>query len=94
MNETIVEREIKSKNFWHGSTAIILAFVAIKLALHFVFNSNYGYFRDELYFIACSEHLAAGFPDHAPLIAFTTKLSRVLFGDSLFAIRLFSAAKD
>lgn len=91
MNESVVGREIQTEKFWQSSFAVVLAFVAAKLALHFVFNSSYGYFRDELYFLACSEHLAAGYPDHAPLIAFTTKLSRVLFGDSLFAIRLFSA---
>ena len=91
MNKSVARQEISTANFWRSSLAIVLAFVAVKLTLHFVFNSNYGYFRDELYFIACSEHLAAGYPDHAPLIAWTTKLSRVLFGDSLFAIRLFSA---
>ncbi|MCA1623800.1 MAG: glycosyltransferase family 39 protein, partial [Acidobacteria bacterium] len=89
MSETIIEKE--SENFWQNPLAIAFVFALVKLALHFAFNSNYGYFRDELYFIACSEHLAFGYPDHAPLIAFTTKLSRILFGDSLFAIRLFSA---
>lgn len=91
MNETIVEDEKSSESFWRSSSVIILAFVAVKLALHFAFNSNYGYFRDELYFLACSEHLAAGFPDHAPLVAFATRFGRMIFGDSLFAIRLFSA---
>lgn len=91
MNETIARREIATENFRQDSLVIILIFVAVKLVLHFVFNSNYGYFRDELYYLACSEHLAAGYPDHAPLIAFLTKLSRVLFGDSLFAIRIFPA---
>lgn len=66
-------------------------FALIKLILHFSFNGSYGYFRDELYYIACGEHLALGYPDHAPLIAFVTKLTRVLFGDSLFALRIFPA---
>ncbi len=91
MNEKVVANETAFESFWRSSLAIILAFVVLKFALHFVFNSNYGYFRDELYFIACSEHLSFGYPDHAPLIAFTTKLSRLIFGDSLLAIRLFSA---
>lgn len=63
----------------------------LTLALHFAFNSDYGYFRDELYFIACGEDLAFGYADHAPFVAFAAKLSRVIFGDSLFAIRLFPA---
>lgn len=91
MNETTAARENQLENFWQSSIAVALVFTAFKLILHFAFNSNYGYFRDELYFIACGEHLAFGYPDHAPLIAFTTKLERILFGDSLFAIRLFSA---
>jgi hypothetical protein len=66
-------------------------FAAALVLLHFAFNSNYGYFRDELYFIACSEHLAWGYPDHAPMIAFMTKASRMMLGDSLFAIRFFPA---
>lgn len=66
-------------------------FALAKLALHFSFNGNYGYFRDELYYVACGEHLAFGYPDHAPLIAFVTKTARVLFGDSLFSLRLFPA---
>ncbi len=78
-------------NLWLSPLAIGAYFAAIKLFLHFVFNSNYGYFRDELYFIACGEHLAFGYPDHAPLVALMAKTSRVLLGDSLFAIRFFPA---
>lgn len=66
-------------------------FALVKLILHFSSNGSYGYFRDELYYIACGEHLAFGYPDHAPLIAFATKLTRTLFGDSLFALRFFPA---
>ena len=54
-------------------------------------NGRYGYFRDELYYIAASDHLAAGYVDFAPLIAWITHFSRVLFGDSLHAIRLVPA---
>lgn len=78
-------------NKWLTPLAIGAYFAVFKLLLHFVFNSNYGYFRDELYFIACGEHLAWGYPDHAPMVALMAKTSRVLFGDSLFALRLFPA---
>lgn len=82
----------ESKNtFWSTPIAIGLYFAAFKLVLHFIFNSNYGYFRDELYFLACGEHLAFGYPDHSPMIAFEAKLARLLLGDSLFAIRFFPA---
>jgi 4-amino-4-deoxy-L-arabinose transferase-like glycosyltransferase len=62
--------------------------VAVGIFLLHIFTANaYGYFRDELYFLACSDHLAAGYVDFAPLAAWILKLNRVLFGDSLYALR-------
>ncbi|HKM90869.1 MAG TPA: glycosyltransferase family 39 protein, partial [Candidatus Acidoferrales bacterium] len=49
------------------------------------------YFRDELYFAACGQHLAWGYVDQAPLIALVARVSRMLLGDSLFALRFFPA---
>src|ERR1700749_3063269 len=60
---------------------------AILFVVHLLTASKYGYFRDELYFIACSDHLAAGYVDFAPLAAWILKLNRVLLGDSLLALR-------
>ena len=91
MNEACAVPENRQENFWQSRFFVASTLTFQTLALHFAFNSDYGYFRDELYFIACGEHLAFGYADHAPLVAFAAKLSRVLFGDSLFAIRLFPA---
>jgi len=55
--------------------------------LQFSICGRYGYFRDELYYLACSDHLAFGYVDLAPLIAWLARGSRILFGDSLHAIR-------
>ncbi|MCP5052667.1 MAG: glycosyltransferase family 39 protein, partial [bacterium] len=52
---------------------------------------NYGYFRDEFYYIACSDHLALGYVDQPPFSIILLAVSRFLFGDSLFAIRLIPA---
>jgi len=49
---------------------------------------RYSYFRDELYYLACSNHLAFGYVDFAPLIAWLARASAILFGTSLHAIRL------
>ena len=70
---------------------LIFALVAAKLAVHFIFNRGYGYFRDELYYLACGQHLAFGYVDQPPLTPLIGRLSRVLFGDSLSSIRLFPA---
>ena len=57
--------------------------------IHVVTNLTgaYGFFRDELYYIACSDHLAWGYVDQPPFSLFLLKLSRTIFGDSLTAIR-------
>ncbi len=62
----------------------VAAFIFI---VHLLTASRYGYFRDELYFLACSDHLAAGYVDFAPLAAWILKANRMLFGDSLLALR-------
>ncbi len=58
--------------------------------LHMITNlmGAYGFFRDEFYYIACSDHLAWGYVDQPPFSLFLLKLSRLIFGDSLAAIRL------
>ena len=72
---------------------IIIAFSVLDLLIHFYSNlfANYGFFRDEFYYIACSKRLAAGYVDQPPLSIYILALSRLLFGDSLFAIRLLPA---
>jgi len=74
-----------------GAGAIVAALAAIKLLLHLYAGRHYGFFVDELYYLACAEHLAWGYVDHPPLIAVIGKITRVLLGDSLPAIHLFPA---
>ncbi len=74
-----------------SDTALLLYPPAGKLLLHLFAINHYGFFRDELYFIACSRHLAWGYVDMAPMAAWLAALSRWLMGDSLFALRLLPA---
>ncbi|HEY6129731.1 MAG TPA: glycosyltransferase family 39 protein [Candidatus Acidoferrum sp.] len=84
----IVPSEAGNFSSLHASLATsVYAIAALAVFVHFLFNSQYGYFRDELYYAACGEHLAWGYVDHAPLVAFASWSSRTLFGDSLFALR-------
>ena len=64
---------------------------AIKLAVHLYAGRHYGYFVDELYYLACGRHLAWGYVDQPPLIALVAWLESALLGDSLSAIRLLPA---
>ncbi len=48
---------------------IAAAFALVAAMLHALTAWRYGYFRDELYFIACARHLAWGYVDQPPLVA-------------------------
>jgi 4-amino-4-deoxy-L-arabinose transferase-like glycosyltransferase len=52
-----------------------VALAALAALLHATTSARYGFFRDELYFIACSKHLAWGYVDQPPLVAFAAWLS-------------------
>src|SRR5919198_5131773 len=80
-----------SRQLLLSDRAVLAYLAAAKLALHFLTNGRYGYWCDELYFIACGEHLDWGYVDQPPLIAAVANLSRWLMGDSLFALRFFPA---
>jgi len=69
----------------------IAAFALAKWVFHLTTVAGYGYFRDELYYLACSEHLGWGYVDHPPLSVFVLWVVRSLLGDSLLAIRLLPA---
>src|SRR5436190_6883100 len=70
---------------------ILLLFPLAKLLLHLFTTQGYGIFRDELYYLACSEHMDWGYVDHPALSIGVLWVVRHLFGDSLFALRLVPA---
>jgi hypothetical protein len=73
--------------------ALPWAFALVKLFVHLGTNlaGGYGFHRDELYYIACSDHMAWGYVDQPPLSIAVLWASRLMFGDSLFAVRLLPA---
>jgi 4-amino-4-deoxy-L-arabinose transferase-like glycosyltransferase len=70
---------------------IIVGLAVLKLVIHLLTSSNYGYFRDEFYYIAASKHLAFGYVDFPPFIALLTAFVRFTLGDSLLALHFFPA---
>jgi hypothetical protein len=76
---------------WTNGPAIVLYIAVAKLLLHLLTANRYGYFGDELYHLACGEHLDWGYVDQPPLIAVIAWLLRHTIGTSLFAIHLLPA---
>lgn len=63
----------------------------LQLLILVVFHERYDYFRDELYYIACSNHLAWGYVDQPPLSIGILWVTRSILGDSLNALRFLPA---
>ena len=63
----------------------------IYFAVHLLTATRYGYFRDALYYLACSEHLDWGYVDQPPLIALLGWIARHTLGTSLRALLVWPA---
>jgi len=71
-------------------TNFILLFVVIKIGLNLVAISHFGFHRDELLHLALGDHLAWGYKEVPPFIALLAKITTTLFGNSVFAARIFT----
>jgi Dolichyl-phosphate-mannose-protein mannosyltransferase len=81
----------ESRTRYSAAPILIILFSAVCLLVHLLANGRYGYFRDELYYIACGQHLAFGYVDQPPLSILLLRFSQVLLGSSLCAVRLLPA---
>src|ERR1041385_1906941 len=82
-----VAAEAPQSRFTSGP-AIVLYIAAAKLLLHLSMVARYGIFRDEMYYLACSRHMAWGYVDHPPFTVRVAWISRVVLGDSRLGVRL------
>ena len=95
MMATALHAETKPAEGLRAAIRLALLFAGVKLALHVCVNLweshlGWGYFRDELYYILCGQHLDWGYVDHGPMVALQARLGILLFGRSLTGIRMFS----
>lgn len=74
-------------SWWARPMSVPWLFAAVAVAAQVALAGRYGYFRDELYYLALSHHLDWGFVDLAPLSPLILRLVRAVLGDSLHAIR-------
>ena len=75
------------------SSIVLLIFVLAKFLLQLtaLLQPEYGIFRDELYYLACTKHLAWGFVDHPPFSIAVLWAWVSIAGDSLVSLRIFAA---
>ena len=87
-----VERPEGAAGRWmRNGGMLLLGFSLLELFIHLLVGEGYGYFRDEFYYLACSDHLAWGYVDQPPLSILLLRVSRMLLGDSVTAIRVLPA---
>lgn len=84
-------RALLSREALRSETAVLAYLAFVSLAAHLLVANNYGYFRDELYYMADGRHLAFGYVDQPPLIGWLAALVHITLGDSLLAIHILPA---
>ncbi len=87
MSEPDRPRQIRSNN----SIPILIGLASATVLIHLLCRNGYGYFRDELYAIACSKHLAWGYVDQPPFSEFVLAIVERVLGPSMSALRLLPA---
>ena len=81
----------RDARWWTSSMALPVLVAVIDFIAHLAVSNNYGYFRDELYYIAAGQHLAFGYVDFPPMIALLAAAMHVISGDNLIALHVVSA---
>jgi len=79
-----------TQKWYQRDWIFITGFALLKIVIHLPFLTRYGYHHDELYFIACGNHLDFGYVDQPPLVPWIARLATELFGHSLFGLRIFA----
>ena len=69
----------------------VAAVALLIVGVHAVCLTQYGWFRDELYYASCARRLAWGYVDHPPFSIAVLALVRGVFGDGLAAMRVVAA---
>jgi Dolichyl-phosphate-mannose-protein mannosyltransferase len=75
------------------SSILLVIFVLAKITLQLsvLAQSGYDLFRDELYYLACANHLAWGYVDHPPFSIAVLSGWISITGDSLVSLRILAA---
>ena len=89
--QTTLLRRLFSREALGHESAPVYAIALVSVVAHLLVAGNYGYFRDELYYLMDGRHLAFGYVDQPALIGWLAALMNVLTGDNLIALHVVSA---
>jgi hypothetical protein len=87
----MMKNKSRWRDFLQNDLTALAGIAGIKLSIHLLTSQQYGYFRDEFYYIAASKRLALGYVDFPPFIALLTAFIRATLGESLLALHFFPA---
>ncbi len=73
------------------ATGWLAALAGLCFIAHMLIAGNYGYFRDELYYLVDGLHLQLGYVDQPLLMGWLAALMRVTIGNSLVTIHIIPA---
>ena len=91
METTVPQRADQDRPGQTYATAAVVITAVVALAAHLLTTTGYGLSGDELYAIACSDHLAAGYVDLGPIPVLLLALQRFIGGNAFFTVRCVSA---
>lgn len=73
---------------WPLATGPVSGVIAVFVLVATLTNSRYGYFGDELYFLATGDHLSWGYADQPPAVPLLAHAMDTLFPGSVLALRM------
>ena len=88
---TASQKKLISRQTLASDTAFLIYLALIKFLAHLVTSGNYGFFRDELYYIDAGKHLAFGYVEFPSLTALLAAFVRTVLGGSLVAYHILPA---
>jgi hypothetical protein len=74
---------------FQASDLVILAIALLNVALRLLVYNNLEYHRDELLYLSFGQHPACGYATVPPLIGWISWMLQHIFGNTLFAVRMF-----
>ncbi len=84
-------KTLLSRGFLISGGAVLIYLSAIKFIIPFLISPDFEFHRDEFLYMAMGDHLAWGYLEVPPFIAFVSRTAAVLFGKGLYAMRFLPA---